>query len=149
MCCNKAKSDKSTKHVLPARLLRLGASDPPARRARAAAANSAALRQHFGDLTGAFLTPFTAFWRPVGPPPGSGPVPVQGAPHLPPFSHTDFLEGLAQFIFPSVLLERFGSQVRALQVVRILQITTFVAISPHSCPHSSQLPLRAGVLSPS
>ncbi|CAK0733784.1 hypothetical protein CVIRNUC_000332 [Coccomyxa viridis] len=92
------------------RLLRLGASDPPARRARAAAANSAALRQHFGDLTGAFLTPFTAFWRPVGPPPGSGPVPVQGAPHLPPFSHTDFLEGLAQFIFPSVLLERFGSQ---------------------------------------
>ena len=107
-------SELSTKHVLPARLLRLNKSEPPARRARAAAANSAALRQHFSDLTSAFLAPFTAFWRPVGPPPGSGPVPVQGAPHLPPFSHTDFLEGLVQSSFPSVLSERFGSQVSSL-----------------------------------
>lgn len=93
------------------RLLQLEAGISPARRAQVAAANSAALRRHFGELTGAFLLPFMAFWRPAGPPPGSGPVPVQGAPHLPPFSHTDFLEGLSQHAFPPVLLDRFGSQV--------------------------------------
>ena len=93
------------------RLLKPDARDPPARRARVAAANSAALRLHFGELTGALLQPFTTFWRPVGPPPGTGPVPVQGAPHLPPFSHTDFLVSLAQQPFPPVLLERFGNQV--------------------------------------
>lgn len=36
---------------------------------------------------------------------------MQGAPHLPPFSHTNFLESLAQHMFPSILIERFGSQV--------------------------------------
>ena len=61
-CCIKAVSDKSLMHTLLARLLRLGPGDPPARRARAAAANSAALRQHFSELTGTFLTPFAAFW---------------------------------------------------------------------------------------
>ena len=36
---------------------------------------------------------------------------MQGAPHLPPFSHTEFLEGLAQHALPSILTERFGNQV--------------------------------------
>ncbi len=76
-----------------------------------AAANSAALRLHFGKLTEALLQPFTAFWQPASPPLGTGPVPLQGAPHLPPFSHTEFLESLAQQPFPPVLVERFGNQV--------------------------------------
>ena len=81
-----------------------------------AAANSGALREHFGALTAALLTPFAAFWQPTPPPPGSGPVPTCGPPHLPPFSHADFLESLAapQAAFPQILLDRFVNQVALL-----------------------------------
>ncbi|CAL8466888.1 g6424 [Coccomyxa elongata] len=92
------------------RLLRPTSQDAPGRSSRLAAANSAALRQHFGELTCAFLAPFAAFWQPTPPPPGNGPVPVQGPPHLPPFSHTEFLDSLAHATFPPVLLDRFANQ---------------------------------------
>ncbi len=93
------------------RLLRPTSQDAPGRSSRLAAANSAALRQHFGELTCAFLAPFAAFWQPTPPPPGNGPVPVQGPPHLPPFSHTEFLDSLVHATFPPVLLDRFANQV--------------------------------------
>jgi hypothetical protein len=98
-------------HGCQHRLLRPTSHDPPGRSSRLAAANSAALRQHFGELTSAFLAPFAAFWQPTPPPPGTVPVPVQGPPHLPPFSHTDFLDSLPRTNFPPILLERFANQV--------------------------------------
>jgi hypothetical protein len=97
-----------------ARLLKPDRTYTAARAARVSAANSAAIRQHFGELTCALLAPFAAFWQPTPPPPGTGLVPIQGPPHLPPFSHADFLDGLSQSRFPPVLLERFPNQVKIL-----------------------------------
>ncbi len=42
---------------------------------------------------------------------------MQGAPHLPAFSHTEFLESLAQQTLPSILTERFGNQVLSCSAV--------------------------------
>jgi hypothetical protein len=94
-------------------MLRPGAHEAPGRAARLAAANSGALRAHFGALTAALLAPFGAFWQPTPPPPGAGPIPTAGPPHLPPFSHAEFLDSLAapQAAFPQILLDRFANQV--------------------------------------
>ena len=95
------------------RLLRPSAQEAPGRAARLAAANSGVLRAHFGELTAALLAPFAGFFQPTPPPAGEGPIPSAGPPHLPPFSHADFLDGLAapQAAFPHILLSRFASPV--------------------------------------
>ena len=49
--------------------------DSSAKAARAAAANSAALRRHFAALTAALLAPFAPYLEPTPPPLGDGPVP--------------------------------------------------------------------------
>lgn len=86
---------------------------PPERLARVAAANSAAIRKHFAELTGALLAPLDVCTRPVAPPQGGAPLPHAPPPHLPPFSHTDFLEGLQKAELPPALLQRFGNRVSA------------------------------------
>ena len=81
-------------HTLLARLLPIQAEDAPEKRARSAAANSAALRRHFGDLTTVFLLPFAPYVSPQLPPDGDGPMPAAGPPLQLAFSHTAFLEAL-------------------------------------------------------
>ena len=68
--------------------------DPPEKKARVAAANSTALRRHFGDLSTAFLAPFEPFISPQLPPDSDEPVPPDGPPLAPAFSHTAFLDAL-------------------------------------------------------
>ena len=51
--------------ALLGRLVPLRADDPPEKAARAATANSAALRRHFAVLTTAFLEPFSDLLQPV------------------------------------------------------------------------------------
>lgn len=51
--------------ALLARLLTCRPEDGPEKTQRAAAANSAALRRHFAELTTAFLAPFDALFQPV------------------------------------------------------------------------------------
>lgn len=80
--------------ALLARLLPINTEDSPEKRVRSAAANSAALRRHFGELTTAFLLPFAPYVSPQLPPEGDGPLPASGPPLLPAFSHSAFLEAL-------------------------------------------------------
>ncbi len=81
-------------HGFLARLLPVKEDDPPEKKARVAAANSTALRRHFGDLSTAFLAPFEPFISPQLPPDGDHPVPPAGPSLAPAFSHTAFLEAL-------------------------------------------------------
>ena len=50
--------------------------DSSAKAARAAAANSAALRRHFAALTTALLAPLLPFMEPAPPPAGDAPIPL-------------------------------------------------------------------------
>jgi hypothetical protein len=52
--------------ALLARLLPARPEDGPEKARRAADANSAALRRHFTELTGAFLEPFSSLFQLVG-----------------------------------------------------------------------------------
>lgn len=52
--------------ALLARLLPSRPEDGPEKAARAAEANSAALRRHFAELTAAFLAPFSSLFQLVG-----------------------------------------------------------------------------------
>lgn len=75
-----------------------------------AAVNSQAIRKHFVELTTAMLTPFAPYCEPAGPQPGVAPMPGQEPPHLPAFSHAEFIEQLQGSQLPAVLLQRFRSQ---------------------------------------
>ena len=79
---------------------------------RIAAANSAALRRSFRRLTEAFLSLFDSFFDLPGPPPAPSRLPPGGPPPPPPFSHSLFLEALADARrdppIPQPLLERLG-----------------------------------------
>jgi len=81
---------------------------------RIAAANSAALRRSFRRLTESFLSLFDSFFDLPGPPPSSARLPLGGPPPPPPFSHSFFLESLADAKreppLPPFLLDRLGSR---------------------------------------
>ena len=86
-------------HAFLARLLPVREDDPSEKKARVAAANSTALRRHFGELSTAFLLPFEPFISPQLPPGDNEPVPQGAPPLMSAFSHTAFLEALpARFI---------------------------------------------------
>ena len=101
---------------LGGRLIQPAAGEAPAKAARVCAANSTALREHFYALTNAFLEPLLPFCLPQEPEPGSPASPLAS------FSHATFLEGLDRKRIPSLLLERFASQV-------------YVPACPHSLCH--------------
>ncbi|KAK9810174.1 hypothetical protein WJX72_006112 [[Myrmecia] bisecta] len=110
------------------RLLRVTPADPPAKAARIALANSAALHHHFTELTLALLEPFAQFCTPVLPPEGDGPVPLHGPPHLPAFSHAAFLQTLQEITPRAILLERFSSQGQCVQFYkRFLESANFTS----------------------
>ena len=94
-----------------------GGADP-----RVAAANSAALRRSFRRLTEGFLSLFDPFFDLPGPPPGSSRLPPGGPPPPPPFSHSLFLEALADPRrnppVPGALLDRLGSRAGVVALAR-------------------------------
>lgn len=49
--------------------------------------------------------------QPVAPPSGREPLPPGGAPHLPAFSHAEFLEGLQKEELSPLLLRCFSNRV--------------------------------------
>lgn len=65
MACDVHRSLTRPANALLGRLLPTTEGDSPEKTARAAAANSNALRAHFAELTLAFVQPFTALLHPV------------------------------------------------------------------------------------
>ncbi len=121
-------------HAFLARLLPVRDDDPSEKKARVAAANSTALRRHFGELSTAFLLPFEPFIRPQLPPGNNEPVPQGGPPLMPAFSHTAFLEALPARPIPATWTVTFipchTPELRLLNVLathQLLHITAFAA----------------------
>ncbi|KAL3154098.1 hypothetical protein ABBQ32_013634 [Trebouxia sp. C0010 RCD-2024] len=110
------------------RLLTPAATDSASKTARMAVLNSQAVREHFVELTIAMLAPFAPYCEPPGPQSGDTPAPDQERPHLPAFSHAEFIEQLQRQPLPALLQQRFRSQAACVQFYkRFIECPNFMA----------------------